>query len=122
MEKDYPYVIEGGKIVVGMKREVLGFPSVRSIPSDVIFESRYVDLNGIEEIPSGVEFRCDFVYLMCLRRISPSARFHKSILVSPLCGGNLHRVSLSLRFGVPGISDYRILNRMVQLSLFDRRR
>jgi hypothetical protein len=81
-------------------------------------------LNSIEEIPAGVEFAYrGTIYMWGLKRISPSVKFSDlSVIHSPLFPSVWETgIGMKFVFSVPGISDNRVLNRMISLGLFDRK-
>jgi hypothetical protein len=123
IEKDYPYEEIGERILVGLHRGDIDLSGLKSIPSGIVFRNMGgVHLNSIEEIPSGVVFMNGlYVYLKHLRRIDPSVRFFGySAPLSPLWGkGEPFEFPIFI-FGIPGIEDRIILNKMIALGLFDR--
>lgn len=125
-EKNYPYSVEGGVLVVGRGKSGLCL-DVRSIPPDVKFvNDGGTELNFIEKVPPGVEFRGSSIYLRNVRSISPSVRFTNrySTVLCPLLGSRFHEnggiLSPPFPFAVDGIWNWRILNRMISLGIFDR--
>jgi hypothetical protein len=123
-EKDYPYEETLTRIMVGKYRNAIDLSELKSIPSNVVFRNMgSVSLDSIEEIPSGVVFMNGlYVYLNSLRKIDPSVRFFNQgerIYTFTKTVGDLTFWSFS--FGVPGIEDFRVLNKMISLGLFWRR-
>jgi len=112
-----PYRVEGKRLIVGRWRSDMDLSGVKTIPSETVFNNMgSINLPDIEEIPSGVELRTSFVHLNALKRIHPSARFTDSTsVISPLLGTG------DFPFRTPGISDFRVLNKMISLGLFWRR-
>jgi len=125
-EEGIPYRVEGGSLVVGRGKWRLCLV-VRSIPSDVKFiNDGDIELNFIEKIPPGVEFKGASIYLRNVRSISPSVRFTNrySTVLCPLLGSRFHEnggiLSPPFPFAADGIRNWRILNRMISLGIFDR--
>ena len=122
-EKRIPYRLEEGRIMVGRWRsDDIDLSGVKEIPSGVVFNTiGNIILPHVEEIPSGVEFRASFIHLDWLRRICPSVRLlENGFVFSPLFGTGVYDFD-EIKFKVPGMSDYRVLNRMISLGLFWRR-
>ena len=124
-EKSYPYEESEGRLIVGKGRDNIDLSWLESIPSGVIFSNNFsVNLRSLVEIPSGVEFKNTLgIYLDSVRRIDPSARFfNRSGIISPILGGTIKDLIIwCFSFNVPGIEDYRVLNKMISLGIFDRR-
>ena len=122
IEKDYPYEEIGERILVGLYRGDIDLSGLKSIPSGIVFRNMGgVDLNSIEEIPSGVVFMNGlYVFLNSIRRIDSSVEFlgYCSPL-SPLWGSKPFEFPIFI-FGIPGIEDRTILNKMIALGLFYR--
>jgi hypothetical protein len=123
-EKGYPCEEEEGRLVVGRVWNNIDLSWVKSIPSGIVFSNNFsVNLDSLEAIPSGVEFNNGLnVYLASLRRIDTSVRFFNlSAVISPILGGTIEGSTIwAFSFGVPGISDYRVLNSMISMGLFWR--
>ena len=122
-EKDYPYEETLTRIMVGKYRNDIDLSELKSIPSNVVFRNMgSLSLNSIEEIPSGVVFMNGlYVYLNSLRRIDPSVEFFGYCSpLSRLWGkGEPFEFPIFI-FGIPGIEDRTILNKMIALGLFGR--
>ncbi len=138
-EKGYSYKTEGDKIVVTHRgrvylRSLTSLPpgvefknggnvdlsSLTSLPPGVQFENGWnVYLNSLETLPPGVEFKNNGdVDLSSLKTLPPGVEFKngRDVFLPSLIGG---------RFGewygnIKGIDGNRLLNKMIELGLFDR--
>jgi len=122
-EKGYPYEETLTRIMVGKHRNSIDLSELKSIPSNVVFRNMgSLSLDSIEAIPSGVVFMNGlYVYFNSLRRIHPSVRFLNEGERIYTCTKTVGAVTIwSFSFGVPGISDYRVLNKMISMGLFWR--
>jgi hypothetical protein len=123
-EKGYPCEESEGRLIVGRTWNNIDLSWVKSIPSGIVFSNNFsVNLDSLEAIPSGVEFKNALgVYLASLRRIDPSVRFFNlSSVISPILGGSIEgSIIWSFSFSVPGIENYRVLNKMISMGLFWR--
>ena len=126
-DKGYSYREEGGRLVV----EGNLISDLTQIPPGVIFQSDgEIWMNSLKAIPFDVEFRNGgWVYLRSVEKIDPSVRFHNENYGVYL--GRFHsfsalientfstgRSTWTFEFKIPGISDRRILNRMISIGLF----
>jgi len=97
-EKQYPYEIEGNKIVV-----IGGYVSLdalTSLPPDVVFENGgSVYLHSLTSIPPGVEFRND-----------------GSVSLDYLLGGDFTK----WKGNIEDIDSKRLLNKMIKQGVFER--
>jgi hypothetical protein len=129
-QKGIFYEMEGERLVIVCYSD-LNLNRIKAIPSGVIFRHwnsgvhPKVYLNGLEEIPSGVEFGGGRIYLNSLRRIDPSIKIGGNcVMICPMLGtenGLCVPAIYSFMFGIDGIEDWRILNKMISSGLFDRR-
>jgi hypothetical protein len=129
-QKGIFYEMEEERLVIECYSD-LNLNRIKTIPPGVIF--RYwlsgvnlkVYLNDLEEIPPGVEFMGGRIYLNSLRRIDPSVKIGSNcVMVCPMLGEetiNDVPVIYHFLFGIEGIEDWRILNLMISLGLFDKR-
>jgi hypothetical protein len=102
-DKGYSYREEGGKIVITSDNRLgsVQFDSLETLPPGVHFENRgYVYLQSLKTLPPDVEFR-DRGY----------------VSLDSLIGGWFHEWSGNIE----GIESNRLLNKMIELGLFDRR-
>ena len=102
-EKRYSYEIEGDKIIVTHKWNIL-LSALTSLPHGVVFKnSGSVNLESLTYLPPGVEFRNGGdVYLRSLIRIKYNEAFGKWL-------GN-----------IKGIDSKMLLNVMIKQGLFER--
>ena len=104
-EKGYSYEIVGDKIVVtynawGYYGDV-GLDSLTSLPPSVQFNNeRDVYLASLKALPPGVEFNNE-----------------GNVFLKSLIGGWF----ISWKGNIKGIDSNRLLNKMIELGLFDRR-
>ena len=99
-EKRYSYEIEGDKIIVTQDGNVY-LSSLETIPSGVGFENDgNVDLDSLETLPPGVEFKNE-----------------GGVGLNSLTGG---RFSF-WKGNIEGIKPNRLLNKMIEDGLLDRR-
>ena len=100
-EEGYSYEIEGDRIVV-----TYGYG---------------VDLSALTSIPPGVEFKNGgYISLSSLKTLSPGVKFeHGNVNLYSLVGGNGRFSDWS--GNIDGIEPKRLLNKMIELGLFDRR-
>jgi hypothetical protein len=126
-KRGYPYREEGERLIVdGLTSSTsLRLPGVKSIPPCVSFVNFHsIILDSLEELPFRTELATDYVYLTSLRRIDSSVRINESMLISPLTEKSdisILRIVFKFAFSVSGISDNRVLNRMISLGLFDKK-
>jgi hypothetical protein len=142
-ERGYSYEIEGNKIVVTHKGTVYlssltslppgvefrnrgdaYLPSLTSISSDVKFNNEgYVNLSSLTSLPPGVEFRNEgwWINLESLTSLPPGVEFRNEgwwINLESLTGGTFDEWIGNIE----GIDSQRLLNKMISLGLFERRR
>lgn len=119
-EKEYPYEIEGNKIVVTHRNSV-DLDYLTSLPTDVEFRNRGpVYLGSLKTLPPGVQFgNTENVWLTLLKTIPSGVLFKNegNIYLGSLFGGWFG----SWEGNAKGISPNRLLNKMVADGLFDRR-
>ena len=119
-EKRYSYGIEGNKIVVTY-RGYVDLESLTSLPPGVVFEIPLdVYLESQTSLPAGVEFRNEgSVFLNSLTRIPSDFQFKNEgdVYLESLVGGWFKYWSGNIE----GIKPNRLLNKMIELGLFDRR-
>ena len=110
--KYYSYKEEGNKIVVTREGSV-NLDSLKTLPPGVVFNNRGdVSLESLKTLPSDVEFKNGGdVYLDSLKTLPPEMVFNN--------GGAVE--FSGRRRNIEGISPNRILNKMVEDRLFDRR-
>jgi hypothetical protein len=121
-DHNYSYEIEGDKIVVTHKGDIILFNNFDSIPSGVEFNSNgVVYLYELKDLPSGVIFNNkEEVVLDSIENISPDVKFNNS--------GNIRLELLGgiwfdkWKGNIKGIGYRRLLNKMVSLGLFDKKR
>ena len=139
-DNGYSYKMEGNNIVVTHNRSVY-LESLETLPPGVEFKNRgSVYLGSLETLSPGVEFSNNGdVFLRALQTLSPGVEFNN--------GGNVYLESLkilppgvvfrnvgyiylgSLNGGdfkdwggnIEGISPNRLLNKMIEIGLLDRR-
>jgi len=129
-QKGIFYEMEEERLVIECYSD-LKLNRIKTIPPGVIF--RYwlsgvypaVYLNDLEEIPPGVEFMGGRIYLNSLRRIDPSVKIGSNcVMVCPMLGEetiNDVPVIYHFLFAIDGIEDWRILNKMISVGLFNIR-
>ena len=113
--------VKGGKIIVSAFPDEDGSCDIDlrelEIPSDVIFENEGEVTLRIEEIPENVEFANEGdVYLYYVKNIHPSVKFNNEgevFLKGDWLGG--------WSGNIKGIDSKRLLNKMIELGMFDRR-
>ena len=97
----YSYKIEGDKIVITHKAYV-NLALLETLPPDVVFRnSGYVGLSSLKTLSPGVKFE------------------HGNVNLYSLVGGNGRFSDWS--GNIDGIEPKRLLNKMIELGLFDRR-
>ena len=120
-EKGYSYEIEGDKIVVTY-RGYVDLESLTSLPPGVVFEIPLdVYLESLTSLPAGVEFRNEgSVFLNSLTRIPSDFQFKNEgdVYLESLIGGWFKYWSGNIE----GIEPKRLLNKMISIGLFDKRR
>ena len=139
-EKGYSYREEGGKIVIddygnlwlsSLKTLPLGlefknggdagFGPLETLPPGTEFRnSGCVYLNSLKELPPGVVFNNrGIVHLISLETISPDVEFNNKMNVNlgSLTGGYFYEWEGNIK----GIDSKRLLNKMIELGLFNRR-
>ena len=121
--EDYSYKIEGGKLIVTAGDSEGNFDLyLGSIPSDVIFRNPgYVDLLYIDNIPSGVDFRNGGdVRFSSVTSIEKGVHFnnHGEVYLKSIFGSWAHY----WEGAIEGIGTKRLLNKMISIGLFDRRK
>jgi hypothetical protein len=120
-ERGYSYEIEGNKIVVTHKGTVY-LSSLTSLPPGVVFRNGgSVDLDSLTSLPSGVVFRNGGgVNLESLTSLSPGTEFRNEeyVYLDSLIGGFFS----GWEGNIEGIDSKRLLNKMISLGLFERRR
>ena len=100
-DNGYSYEIEGDKIIVTQDGNVY-LSSLETIPSGVGFENGgNVDLDSLETLPPGVEFKNE-----------------GGVGLNSLTGG---RFSF-WKGNIEGIKPNRLLNKMISIGIFNRRR
>ena len=112
---------KGGKIIVSAFPDEDGSCDIDlrelEIPSDVIFENEGDVTLSIEEIPENVEFVNEGdVYLYYVKNIHPSVKFNNEgevFLKGDWLGG--------WSGNIKGIDSKRLLNKMIELGLLNRR-
>lgn len=133
-EKGYPYEIVGDKIIVNAEVGNPGYSGdgylylekLKSLPPNVHFKaSGNIYLNALTHLPSGISFGgCGwYVGLKSLRSIPSDTRFEMNASIRSLIGpaggyGYFH----SWEGLIEGIAPKRLLDKMVSLGLFDKRR
>lgn len=99
-EKEYPYEMEGDKIIITHEGSV-DLEELKSIPEEVKFENgRHIYLESLESISPGVSFDHD-----------------GDVKLDFLTGEWFE----DWEGNIKGIKSNRLLNKMVELGLFDRR-
>lgn len=95
--------------------------SLETLSPDVQFKNGgYVSLNSLETLPPGVKFKNDGeVYLKSLKTLPPGVIFENGLSVrsDSLFKGWFDRWSGNIE----GIDSKRLLNKMIELGLFNRR-
>jgi hypothetical protein len=129
-QKGIFYEMEEERLVIECYTD-LNLNRIKTIPSGVIFRywlsgvSLKVYLNDLEEIPPGVEFMGGRIYLNSLRRIDPSVKIGSNcVMICPMLDGetiNDVPAIYHFEFGIEGIEDWRILNKMISVGLFNIR-
>jgi hypothetical protein len=136
-EKRYSYRIEGNKIVVTHEFAV-HLDSLTSLPSGVAFKNGgYVWLDSLTSLPPGTVFKNEesvsfnslyslppgvvfenrgSVYLYRVTSLSPGVVFRN--------GGGVHLgwEPIDWEGNIEGIDSKRLLNKMISLGLFEKRR
>ena len=121
-KKGYSYEIEGDKIVVTHKGDIILFNNFNSIPSGVEFNSNgVVYLYELKDLPSEVIFNNKGdVVLDSIKNIFPDVKFNNS--------GNIRLELLGgiwfdkWKGNIKGIGYKRLLNKMISLGLFNKKR
>ena len=137
-KKEYSYKIEGNKIVVTHAESHVDLNHLTHIPPDIIFNNIMdVDLESIEDVPRGVEFRNEgSVYLSSVISISPDSIFNNGWAIdlgplekipSTVVFNNKGWINLDWfgyswewRGNIKGIGGNRLLNKMISIGLFER--
>ena len=139
-EKGYSYKLDGNKIVVTYKRYVY-LESLETLPPDVVFNNKgNAALGSLETLPPGVEFNNGAsVFLDSIETLSPGVEFNNGedvyleslkILPPGVKFNNERDVYLESLFrnffrdwkgNIKGIDSKRLLNKMIESGLFDRR-
>lgn len=133
-KKGYPYEIVGDKIVVNAEVGNPGYSGdgflylgdLKSLPPNVHFKvSGNIYLNALAHLPSGISFggRGWMVKLNSLRSIPSDTRFGINASIRSIIGpaggyGYFH----AWEGNIKGIDPKRLLDKMVSLGLFDKRR
>ena len=135
--EDYPYEIEGDKVVVTDRRSV-DLESLTSLPPGVVFKNKsYVNLESLTSLPPGVEFKNGGnVYLNSLTSLPPGVVFKNEgeVILDSLTslpsgvvfenGGDVNLGSLigdySNRWSgnIKGVDSKRLLNSMIKQGIF----
>ena len=126
-EKGYPYREEGNKIVVTRTKSTgfgnINLESLETLPSDVVFDNEGdIRLRDLTSLPSGVEFNNGGdVSFHSLKTIPFRVEFKNWGYV--YFGGSLIGGWLGGWHGnIEGIDPKRLLNKMISIGLFDRRK
>ena len=118
-DNGYSYDIVGNKIIVTNKDTVY-LSTLTSLPPGVEFRNRgLVSLNSLETLPPGVVFEnMGSVFLESLTSIPPGVEFRngKGINLNSLTRGWFEY----WKGNIKGIDSKRLLNKMIELGLFDR--
>jgi len=120
--KGYSYEEEGDKIVVTHKGNAR-LESLTSLPPDVEFRNEGdVWLDSLTTLPPGVEFsNSGYIDLDSLSSLPPGTKFRNggNVWLRSLIGvvGGL---TLDWKGNIEGINTKRLLNKMIELGLFDR--
>ena len=119
-EKRYSYEIKGDKIVITHKGYV-DLLSLKTSPPGVVFENGGdVWLSPLTSLPPRVEFKNGKdVYLDSLKTLPPGVEFRngRDVDLDSLIGGWFS----AWNGNIEGISSNRLLNKMIELELFNRR-
>jgi hypothetical protein len=133
-EKGYPYEIVGNKIMVNAEKGTPGYSGdgflyledLKSLPPNVHFKtSGNIYLNGLTHLPSGITFggRGWNVELNSLRSIPSDTRFETNASIKSLIGpAGDYGYFRAWEGNIEGIAPKRLLDKMVSLGLFERRR
>ena len=121
-DHNYSYEIKGDKIVVTHDGSIILFNNFNSIPSGVEFNSKgVVYLYELKDIPSGVIFNNKGdILLSSTESISGGVKFNNSgdTRLDSLTGGWFY----DWNGNIEGIDEKRLLNKMISLGLFDKKR
>jgi hypothetical protein len=118
----YSYREYGNRIIVNSKRSVV-LGSLISMPSGVDFNNvGNVNLDSLIHLPSDVRFyNTGIVSLDSVRSISPGVYFKPNyigdVVWIPLLGGEYFS---SWKGNIKDINNFRLLNKMISLGLFER--
>ena len=119
--RGYSYKIKGDKIVITDDRYV-DLLSLKTIPPDVEFMNKWdVNLKSLEALSPSVKFRNrGYVYLDSLKTIPPGVEFTNGsgVYLESITGGYFDLWNGNIE----GIDPNSLLNKMIELGLFDRRR
>ena len=127
-EKGYPYEIAGDKIIVNADSGdgFIYLQDLKSLPPNVHFKaSGNIYLNGLTRLPSGISFggRGWNVELNSLTSIPSDTRFEINASIRSLIGpAGVYGYFHAWEGLIEGIAPKRLLNKMVSLGLFDKRR
>jgi hypothetical protein len=120
-DKEYSYKTEGNKIIITKECGNVDLENLETLPEEVVFLNEgYVWLENLETLPEGVVFlNYGDVYLNYLRTITKKVVFSNSrdVYLKSLMGGFFNRWNGNIE----GITSKRLLNKMIELGLFDRR-
>lgn len=121
-KRNYPYTEKDGRIVIGVESYNVDLRGIKSIPPRITFENGGVVILSTKEIPGEIEFRNgSSVELDPIKTISSSVKFYNKGDVYLGIPGN--KILFNPWEGnIEGINPKRLLNKMVELGLFDRRR
>ena len=133
-EKEYPYEIVGNKIIVNAEVGNPGYSGdgflylgeLKSLPPNVHFKaSGNIYLGSLIHLPSGISFggRGWMVKLNSLRSIPSDTRFEINASIRSLIGPVGDYGYFSVWEGnIKGIDPKRLLDKMVSLGLFDKKK
>ena len=122
-EKQYPYEIEGNRVVV-THGGYTNLGGLTSLPSGVEFRNGgSVNLESLISLPSGVVFKNvggEHGFLDSLTSIPSGAVFENwgDVYLESLIGGYFD----DWEGNIEGIDSKRLLNKMISLGLFEKRR
>jgi len=116
----YTYKEEGNKIIITKESRVLYLDSIKDLPSNVVFmNSSTVYLTDLKTLPEGIMFsNIGEVWLNSLQTIPKGIVFSNSrgVYLRSLIGGWFNMWEGNIK----GIGSNRLLNKMIELELFDR--
>ena len=120
-KKGYSYKIEGNKVIVTHKGNI-DLRDLTSLPPGVVFKNEAgVNLNSLGLLSPDVDFKNGgSVWLNSLTSLPPGVKFMNGgdVYLRPLVGGDFNRWSGNIR----DIDSNRLLNKMISLGLFDKKR